>query len=293
MIFVAVALAVVASVLAVYGSNELAVGGGQKLMRRQGKYGIVVSFLVRLGRRVQRTVGGNISSKRKSIEVKLCEAGLSRRISAIDFLALKVGSAAATLVSSGIFTALAPGRLLYLFAVIGPVAAFFLPDWLLYRVSSRRKAMIVSELPDFLDLMCISVGAGTPIHQALELVTTHIRGPLGMGCDRLVHERRLGVQRGDTLLRLSERIGVTEVDRFVTAYARAERLGVTVSESLARQADAMRDARVRAVQERAARAGPKIQLVVALVLVPAVLLLFASAILGQLLGGSAGSAIFG
>jgi tight adherence protein C len=61
---------------------------------------------------------------------------------------------------------------------------------------------------------------------------------------------------------------------------------------VAAQARDARFALARAAREEAARAGPKIQLVVALLLVPSVLLLVAAALLGTLLdGGRSGETV--
>jgi tight adherence protein C len=65
---------------------------------------------------------------------------------------------------------------------------------------------------------------------------------------------------------------------------RAERHGSPLADALAAQARDARAERARAIRERAARAGPKIQLVVALLLVPSVLLLVAAALVATLWG---------
>ena len=64
---------------------------------------------------------------------------------------------------------------------------------------------------------------------------------------------------------------------------RALRHGAPLADTLAAQARDVRAALRRRVQEDAARAGPKIQLVVALLLVPSVLLLVAAALVAALL----------
>jgi tight adherence protein C len=70
----------------------------------------------------------------------------------------------------------------------------------------------------------------------------------------------------------------------VAALDRAARHGAPLAETLAAQARDARFALRRRVREEAARAGPKIQLVVALLLVPSVLLIVAAALLAALLG---------
>ena len=61
--------------------------------------------------------------------------------------------------------------------------------------------------------------------------------------------------------------------RAVGALLQAEELGAPLSRALQGQADALRASRRQEARERAARAAPKIQLVVAMVMVPAVLML--------------------
>jgi tight adherence protein C len=66
------------------------------------------------------------------------------------------------------------------------------------------------------------------------------------------------------------------------AVRRAERHGAPLAATLAAQAAEARAERARRIREQAARAGPKIQLVVALLLVPSVMLLVAAALIAAL-----------
>jgi tight adherence protein C len=79
-----------------------------------------------------------------------------------------------------------------------------------------------------------------------------------------------------------------EVLTLVGALARPARHGAPLADTLAAQARDARLARRRRIQEEAARAGPKIQLVVALLLVPSVLLLVAAALASALIGPEGG-----
>ncbi len=75
----------------------------------------------------------------------------------------------------------------------------------------------------------------------------------------------------------------------VASIERSRRFGSPLADQLRRQASALRRDSRRAIEERAARAAPKIQLVVALVLVPSVLLMIAAGLIanaGTLLAAS-------
>jgi tight adherence protein C len=80
---------------------------------------------------------------------------------------------------------------------------------------------------------------------------------------------------------LRERVPGNEVATLCASIERSRRLGSPLAEQLRRQSAALRRDQRRAVEERAARAAPKIQLVVALVLVPSVLLLIAAGLIAN------------
>jgi tight adherence protein C len=83
----------------------------------------------------------------------------------------------------------------------------------------------------------------------------------------------LGVPRAQALGRLARRCPLEGVAALVAAIARSERHGAPLAPALRALAADARAQRAQRVRERAARAAPKIQLVVALLLVPAVMLL--------------------
>ena len=87
---------------------------------------------------------------------------------------------------------------------------------------------------------------------------------------------------------LRQRVPGAELGALAAALERSRAYGSPLAEQLHLQATALRRDARRRIEERAARAAPKIQLVVALVLVPSVLLVICAAILAHseaLLGG--------
>jgi tight adherence protein C len=84
---------------------------------------------------------------------------------------------------------------------------------------------------------------------------------------------------------MEARLPLPEIRTLVAALERSRRHGAPLGGTLAAQAREARFALARRVREEAARAGPKIQLVVALLLVPSVLLLVAAALAAALLNG--------
>ena len=140
-----------------------------------------------------------------------------------------------------------------------------------------------AELADLLDLLRVAVQAGLPAGRALGEVGRRHGGPLAREWGRAATELELGVPRDEALRRLARRCPAPAMATLAAALRRAERHGAPLSGTLASQSAEARAERARRIREHAARAAPKIQLVVALLLVPSVLLLVAAALAGAFL----------
>lgn len=166
--------------------------------------------------------------------------------------------------------------------VLAPLLAglgLAVPGRWLGRRARRRREAVVRELPDLLDLLAICVESGMALDPALRLSADRLGGTLGEEIGAVIRDLELGAPRREAYRALGERIDAPELARTVAALLQAEELGAPLSGALQGQAQTLRTARRQAARERAAKAAPKIQLVVAMVMVPAVLLL----VLGVLL----------
>lgn len=209
-------------------------------------------------------------------------AGEPGGLSAADWLAIEVGCSLASTAGAALAGVGGAGRLGALALVAAPAAGFVAPDlWLARRARSRVDAA-VRELPDMLDLFCVTVEAGLPAGRALGVVGAEFDGPLAREWRRVAAEMALGVRHEKAWRSLSERLPAEEVQSFVAAFGRASRHGVPLGRILSDQASRARHRRRQRVREHAARAGPKIQLAVALLLVPSVLLMVAAAVVAEL-----------
>ena len=182
----------------------------------------------------------------------------------------------------------APGRLSVLVLLGLPVAGFFLPDAILERRQRQRQRRLVAALPDALDLLAVSAGSGRGPAAGIEQLARAGEGPLAEELRLTVAELSCGLPLSAALASLRRRVPGSELATLVAAIERSRRFGSPLAEQLRRQATALRRDSRRAVEERAARAAPKIQLVVALVLVPSVLLMIAAGLIanaGTLLAG--------
>lgn len=175
----------------------------------------------------------------------------------------------------------APGRTSLLVAVALPAAGFVLPDALLERDARRRHRRLLLSLPDALDLLAIGSAAGRSPAAGFAEIARAGNGPLADELRVAVAELDCGQPLAVALATLRERVPGSEVATLCASIERSRRLGSPLADQLRRQAGALRRDQRRAVEERAARAAPKIQLVVALVLVPSVLLMIAAALIAN------------
>jgi tight adherence protein C len=96
-----------------------------------------------------------------------------------------------------------------------------------------------------------------------------------------VIEVECGRPLGGAVAELRRRVPGTEVGALAAALERSRTYGSPLAEQLHLQATSLRRDARRRVEDRAARSAPKIQLVVALVLVPSVLLTIVAAIVAN------------
>ena len=227
----------------------------------------------------------------RDLEARIAAAGRPAGLRAGDLMAAKLAAAALGALAGAALSAPAPGRLALAVLVGAPVAGFLAPDLWLARRAGERARRIRSELPALLDLLRVGVESGSSLAQALRAVGARTHGPLAAEWRAVGRQVNLGVPLELALDGMAERAPLPEVRALRAALDRARRHGVPLGETLAAQARDARFALVRHAREEAARAGPKIQLVVALLLVPSVLLLVAAALLSALLGGGAAGAL--
>ncbi len=272
----AAGLAGLAGVLAAVGVADLVAARRPRRPRRAGWRVVGVALLRRLGRGVGPRAGP------RDLEARLAASGLALPVG--DFLAVKGGAALATLLAVLPAAPGLPGRLPIVVPLALPAAAFLVPDaWLRRRIRARVAAM-ERELPDVLDLIRVAVGAGLPANRALAQVGLRHPGLLAAELRHATRALELGVPTAAAYAQLARRAPLPGVAVLVGALGRAGRHGAPLDGALAAQAAEARSARARETAERAARAAPKIQLVVALLLVPSVLLLVAAALIPAVLG---------
>ena len=218
---------------------------------------------------------------RLGVPERIARAGLSDRLPAGAVLIAKPAAAAVGAVVGMAAAPAAPGRLSIVVAVAMPAAGFVLPDALLERTARRRRVRLLRSLPDALDLLAVSTASGRSPAAGFAELASGDEGPLAEELGIVVAEASCGVRLGEALRRLRERSPGGELATLSASIERSRRYGSPLAEQLQRQAGSLRRDQRRAIEEQAARAAPKIQLVVALVLVPSVLLMIVAGLVAN------------
>ncbi len=278
----ATALGFVAGTLATAGAGLLAESLTTVLRRRgdRDRTARLVRGLSAAGRRLR---PGRAPVPR-DLAARIAAAGEPAGLGPRELMGAKVASALLASAVGAPLAAAAPGRLGALLLAAAPVAGFLAPDLWLRRLAVARARRARRELPALLDLLRVSVEAGVSLPAALEAVGRRADGPLAAQWRAVGGQVALGVPLARALEAMTVRLPLPEVRALVAALERTRRHGAPLAGTLEAQAREARFALARRVREDAARAGPEIQLVVALLLVPSVLLLVAAALMTALAG---------
>jgi tight adherence protein C len=267
---VLIAVAVLLGAAAVW---ELAGSRGEEVGQSIRKLAAVMS-----GGRVRTLAGAALWLR---IPQRLQDAGLADRVPVAAVLAGKVAGALVGAASAAVAAPAVGGRLAIVVALGLPAAGLVAPEAILERVARRRRARIGAALPDALDLLAVGTAAGRSPATVLGEISRGTAGPLAAELSAVVTEIECGTPHREAIASLPERLPGTGSGALAAALERSRRYGSPLAEQLHEQASSLRlDAR-RRIEERAARAAPKIQLVVALVLVPSVLLMILAALVAH------------
>jgi len=242
------------------------VGGMRERERRSVLARLVNDLAGRLGPRLAPSLR---STRRTALEMRIDYAG--RPVTVQRFVGIK--AALALLLGLGVGGLLlllgASPVFLLLLAAIG----WWGPDVWLGRAGRLRQEAIERSLPDFLDILAVSVRAGLGYRLALRRVSEALEGPVSEEMLTVLRQMELGQDRREAFLALRERNKSESLKSFVAAQLQAEELGVPLAEALNDIADDMRRIAYQNARRHAQRASPRVSLIVTTLIVPGAVIL--------------------
>ena len=231
---------------ATYGNVR--VSAGPERARFQER--VLSPFVTWLARAMLRL---NAKQSLESLSMLLMSAGM-RNTSAQTFLAAKGISAGIGIVVGIVIGAFSSVTAVFVFASMLGAVGYIAPAIVVSQRAKRRQATIVSQLPDALDLLAVSVEAGLGFDGAVAKLTQYMSGPLPEEFELALGEMRIGESRSDALKKLALRAGTPEVSSFVRSIVQADQLGTSLGRILRVQATDTRLKRQAIAEERAMKA---------------------------------------
>jgi tight adherence protein C len=253
-------------------------------LRKAKRYGVQTQREIETRRSVNDRIVGPMTAKVAAVSARflprtdpndianrLMAAGLARSMSPQMYLALKGGLVFMAVLLGFIMlvSGALPPAMGMLCALGGGAIGYIAPDFFINSRTRGRRELMQMELPNVLDLLCVSVEAGLGFDAAVAKLSERMEGPLVDEFGLVLHEMRIGESRSDALKNLSDRVDVPEVSQFCRAIIQADQLGIALSRILRVQSHDMRVRRQLAAEEKAMKAPVKM-------LFPTVLFIFPS-----------------
>lgn len=203
--------------------------------------------------------GDTLSESRlRAVRVRLKRSGVEYVVSAHQFIAAKCVAA----VGFGIVFVVLLSHLsasVAVFALLGTVGGWFYPELWLKEAGTRRQDAIIRQLPFYLDIVTLSVEAGSNLTGGItQAVQKSADSPLRSEFSRVLRDIRAGKRRADALRGLVERTGSQAVQNLVSTLIQAEKTGSSLGPLLRAQAEQLRSERFQRAEKLAMEAPVKL-----------------------------------
>lgn len=211
------------------------------------------------------------STSEEEIQKKLLGAGNPLRMTVADYYIFNNITKVAIPLLVAAFAIFIKLNIAQLIAavLISIIVSFRALDLYIELKTKERCKKALKELPDFLDILTISVEAGLGFDLALSKTIEKRNGILPSEFYMCLEEMRLGKTRKDALLGVKERLNFEEMASFVNSIIQSEKLGTGIVQTLRSKSEDERDKRKQRAEEQAMKMTIKI-------LIPLVFLIFPS-----------------
>jgi tight adherence protein C len=144
--------------------------------------------------------------------------------------------------------------LILLVAALSLPAGWMLPLSAVRYLAKKRAKQVDRQVPDFIDLLVVTVEAGMGLGGAIRMASDRLRGPLGEEVRLAVQEQQMGLSSQDALTNMVQRTDTPALRSFVRSLVQGESLGVSIGDILRAVAVEMRNRRRQAAEEQAQKA---------------------------------------
>lgn len=146
----------------------------------------------------------------------------------------------------------------FMIVVAGIICGAIYPLLRLNSMILQRQKNMQRSLPEFLDLLCVSVQAGLSFDGAISKITMRMEGPLIDEFKRFQSDISLGMTHKYALTQMARRCNLEEIYLFTSSIIQAEKFGTSIGRILKIQSDNMRDRHRQRIKAEALKAPVKI-----------------------------------
>lgn len=229
--------------------------------------------------KLQRTFVPTEEKERSALRLRLVRAGFMRPSAILIYYIWRIAFALVlpvlALLAVTVFVGSVSPNVLLLTAIGACISGYYLPYLFLNSRISERQRKAREGFPDALDMLLVCVEAGLGLSAAIERIGKEVgrSHPILAEQFGLVGlEMRAGTSRADALKNLARRLGVDEVNAFVTLLVQSETLGTSIADSLRVYAQEMRTSRLMRAEEMANKLPVKITLPLGFGILPCLIL---------------------
>ena len=155
--------------------------------------------------------------------------------------------------------------------IIAFLVGFFVPRFVLNRITTNRQRDLRWGLADALDLMVVSVEAGLGLNAAMLKVSTELKdvhNAIATEFELANLEIRVGRERDEALRNLAERTGVEDLRSLVAMLIQTDKFGTSIAKGLRVFSDSLRTKRRQRAEQEAQKAAVKLLFPLACFLFP-------------------------
>lgn len=226
----------------------------------------------RLASPINKLVPPSATEARK-LQKQLMHAGFRSKDAPIIYRAIQL----ATMAGFPLLVALAcawmarPLQSALVYIMLAFVMGFWLPRFVLKRITANRQRDLRWGLADALDLMVVSVEAGLGLNAAMMKVASELKDvhtAIAIEFELANLEIRVGRDRDEALRNLAERTGVDDLRSLVAMLIQTDKFGTSIAKGLRVFSDSLRTRRRQRAEQEAQKAAVKLLLPLACFLFP-------------------------
>lgn len=204
-------------------------------------------------------IGSNLSIEYLTrLEDRLEKTGVNYLLTAEQFVGLRITSAIFQMLGAIVIMDVMQEHDL-IWPLVGLVFGYFFPEIWLNDTHKRRKQDVIKALPVYLDFITMSVEAGLNFTGAMnQAIAKAPRGALHNEFSIVMRDVRSGFARAEALKRMSDRLGIQEINAFVRSVVQAEKMGSSLKKTLQIQSEQRRNERFQRAEKMAMEAPIKL-----------------------------------